>query len=591
MNTIEEVRLDREDLARVLKKHVGIRKIVEDLYPDSAHFIYELLQNAEDTGATETKFILTKTRLVFEHNGRPFEPDDIYAITDIGAGKKGADEDKIGRFGIGFKAVFAFTETPRIWSSTYAFEISELVLPSELSVNPQLGEVTRFEFPFNNPKKSAWDAYTEVAKGLDELSETTLLFLSSIESIEWELPVEPKVKVLRIQQSEHHIELLKQTEGKKTYSSHFLLFSRLVAVLGKQYTSIAFALDFLPSAKVYTAKLPLAEQFRIVPAKPGRVAVFFPAEKETSGLRFHLHAPFVPELSRASIKETPANVPLFRQLRHLAASSLYAIRDLKLLTRDFLAVLPNPQDNIPDRYMDIRRAIIDLMKVQPLTPTYSKGFAPANDLLQAKASLKTLLSVADLEFLVDCDENPPKWAIGASQKNSEVDRFLTGLDITEWDIEQFVCSLEEGLQPERYFDLETHEWVEDPGKEFIEWLSSKPVEWHQKLYATLYRELEQEDELWRLEGLFFVRLSTGEYSVGNKCYFPTEGEENDDALPRVAKAVYTSGKSKTEKDNARRLLDEIGVREVGEAEHVEAILKERYTEEAESIDKKHITKT
>ena len=58
MSVIEEVRSDREDLARVLKKHAGIRKLVEELYPDSAHFIYELLQNAEDTGATEARFTL-----------------------------------------------------------------------------------------------------------------------------------------------------------------------------------------------------------------------------------------------------------------------------------------------------------------------------------------------------------------------------------------------------------------------------------------------------------------------------------------------------------------------------------------------------
>ena len=37
----------------------GIRRIVEDLYPDTAHFIYELLQNAEDTGASEAAFVLT----------------------------------------------------------------------------------------------------------------------------------------------------------------------------------------------------------------------------------------------------------------------------------------------------------------------------------------------------------------------------------------------------------------------------------------------------------------------------------------------------------------------------------------------------
>ena len=86
MSIIDEVRREREGLARVLIEYTGIRKIVEDLYPDSAHFIYELLQNAEDTGATEAQFTLSKTGLVFEHNGRPFEPKDVYAITNIGEG-------------------------------------------------------------------------------------------------------------------------------------------------------------------------------------------------------------------------------------------------------------------------------------------------------------------------------------------------------------------------------------------------------------------------------------------------------------------------------------------------------------------------
>ena len=107
MTIIAEVRKDREDLARVLKKHTGIRRIVEDLYPDSAHFIYELLQNAEDVDATEVSFTLSRESLIFEHNGRPFDEKDIYAITDIGDGTKSDDVDRIGKFGIGFKAVFA----------------------------------------------------------------------------------------------------------------------------------------------------------------------------------------------------------------------------------------------------------------------------------------------------------------------------------------------------------------------------------------------------------------------------------------------------------------------------------------------------
>jgi hypothetical protein len=570
MTIIEEVYQDREDLARVLKKHSGIRKIVEDLYPDSAHFIYELLQNAEDTGATEAKFTLTDTGIAFEHNGRPFDAKDIYAITDIGEGTKADDEDKIGRFGIGFKAVFAYTETPRVWSPTFAFEISDLVLPTELPAKPGLGEVTCFDFPFNNPKKSAADAFAEVEQGLNELSEATLLFLSHIESITWELPGKSKGEVLRIPHSEHHIEVLKQIEGKTTASSHYLRFTSPVTGLEKQRIAIAFALDVLPKVNSYDAKKPLAEQFKIAPEIPGRVAVFFPAEKETSGLRFHLHAPFVPELSRASIKETPANDPLIDQLATLAAKSLWDIRNLDLLTGDFLGVLPNPSDDIPDRYDGIRRAIVSEMKAHPLTPTYAKGHAPAKDLLQAKAGLKSLLSADDLEFLVSYEHKPPRWSIGATQKNSDVDRFLSGLEIREWDVNEFVEALE--------INTADDDWSE-PEEDFLAWLAGKSDEWTQQFYAFLYRELEPEYDLGRLENLRIVRLSNGEYSLGNKCFFPTEEEEHDEVLPRVSKTIYTSGKSKSEQERAKKLLEETGVRHVGEAEQIEALLNQRYRDE------------
>ena len=71
----------------------------------------------------------------------------------------------IGRFGIGFKAVFAHTETPRIWSGAFAFEISELVLPTELEADHKRSKITRFEFPFNSPKKLASDTFKEVKDG------------------------------------------------------------------------------------------------------------------------------------------------------------------------------------------------------------------------------------------------------------------------------------------------------------------------------------------------------------------------------------------------------------------------------------------
>lgn len=585
MSVIEEVRREREDLARVLKKHTGIRKIVEDLYPDSAHFIYELLQNAEDTSATEAQFTLSKTGLVFEHNGRPFESKDIYAITDIGEGTKANDDDKIGRFGVGFKAVFAYSESPHIWSSSFSFKITDLVLPSELESKAALGSKTRFEFPFNNPKKIASIAYDEVNAGLKELAETTLLFLTHLESIGWQNATGESGEVLRFKHSDNHFEVLKQIGGKTSTSSHFLKFDQSVAVVGleKQRVAVAFELDFLPNVQSFDSKKTLAKQLKIIPATLGRVAVFFPAEKETSGLRFHLHAPFVPELSRASIKETDANLPLFQQLATLTAASLHHIRDLGLLTADFLSVLPNPQDSIPARYQDIRKAIVEEMNEQPLTPTYVKTHAPAKYLHQAKASLKGLLSNDDIAFLVGYDDELPQWATARALQGTNIERFMTGLAMTDWDIEQFVDLLSEKASVGRRSISHSPYYTTEPDAEFMTWFSGKPVEWHQELYELLYSDYlpttgwQKDSCIKKLKSLRIVRLSNNDYSVGIKCYFPSEGVEQDDVLPRVDVLTYTTGKKKGQQESARKFLEEIGVREVGEAEQVEAILKQRYT--------------
>jgi hypothetical protein len=558
----------------VLKRHPGIRKIVEDLYPDSAHFIFELQQNAEDRNASEVHFMLSSSKLRFEHNGETFRPQDIYAITDIGEGTKATDEDKIGRFGVGFKSVFAYSETPHIWSPTFSFKITELVLPSALPASPDLDGRTRFDFPFNNPKKAPPDACKEIETGLNELAETTLLFLRHIKSIKWHIEGGSSGDILRIDHSDHHVEMLKQIDGQTTTSAHFLKFDQIVAGLERQRVATAFALDYLPNVQAYSSDKPLSKQLKIVPVR-GQVAVFFPAAKESSGLRFHLHAPFVPELSRASIKETPANKPLFDQLAALAASSLHPIRDLGLLTTEFLSVLPNPQDQLGQRYFGIRDSIIAAMNDEPLTPTYAKGHAPGRLLVQAKASLKELLGTEDLEFLIDYDDEPPQWAATRGLQGTNVERFMNGLAIENWDIEAFVdCIAEKSTEGG---------W---PGvrPDFAIWLAAKSVEWHQQMYALLARESEVQAGLHRLRRCKIVRLVDGGYSVGSKCHFSDDNTWRATDVQCVDAAIYTAGKNKPQQDYARKFLEDLRVTHIGERHLVEAVLKGSYVGDSRPLN-------
>lgn len=554
--------------------------IFEDFYPDRAHFVYELLQNAEDAGATQVTFTLKQDCLVCEHDGRrAFTEGDVTAITGIHNSTKDKILDRIGKFGVGFKSVFVYTQSPIVRSGEFSFRIVEMILPEPIAPDPSIGNRTRFEFPFDNHKKPPSEAFAEIAAGLNDLDETTLLFLSSLQAIKWKIDNGGSGEVLRHVHSDSHFEILKQTESQTTASSHFLKFDQSVPGLSTHRVAVAFPLGFLAGVRQFDSAKPLAEQMKIVPASQGRVAVFFTAAKETSGLLFHLHGPFVPELSRASIKETPANEPLFKQLAELCGQSLHKIKDLGLLTSEFLSVLPNPQDQIPPRYQSIRDAIIEEMKSKPLTPTHDRRHASANRLIQAKASLKSLLSEDDIEFLVDYETDPPLWAIGATQRNNRIDNFLDGLEIQDWGIDKLIETLQEKTtMGGRYISVAPY-YVTGPDEEFMRWLERKSPEWLQQFYVLLHDETVQSGLLHSLKSLKIVLLSDGTFGVPAHCFF--ENDHTGDGLPTVDALVYSSGRSKPQQEKAKKFLSDLGVRELGEAEEVELILNARYTKEAE----------
>ncbi len=548
--------------------------IFEDFYPDRAHFVYELLQNAEDAGATEVSFILMPDRLVCEHDGRVFTMADVRSITGIHNSTKSAAQDKIGKFGVGFKSVFVYTAAPSVRSGEFAFRILDKVLPELIAKDASAGKRTRFEFPFDNPKKPIAEAYADIAAGLNELDEKTLLFLSAIQSVHWKIESNAAGVVRRSQHASFHFEVRKEIGDKTASSSHFLKFDEAVRSLEKQRIAVAFPLDFLPGVATFAASKPLAEQLKIVPAEPGSVAVFFPAVKEASGLRFHLHAPFITDLSRSSVKDTEANAPLFDQLATLAARSLHHIKEFGLLTPEFLAVLPNPQDHVTPRYQAIRTAVVEEMKAEPLTPTHVKGHAPACRLIQARASLKSLLADAsDVAFLVDYDDEPPTWAYGATQRNNRIDHFLSGLGIREWGLDEFIEVLREKVNIDPFFR-------KLPDEEFLVWLKQKKPAWMQELYALLHAEAK--DQVYRIKNLSIVRLSDGNLCVGAQAFFAAANTGG--GVPVVDNATFTSGSSKNQQEGAKNFLSLVGVREIGEAEEIELTLKSRYTEEADAPD-------
>ena len=102
-------------------------------YSDCNHFVYELLQNAEDERATKVVIEYRKDYLAFYHDGDPFDEADVKGVSSMLMGTKNRDDAQtIGRFGMGFKSVFKYTSEPEIYSDDDAFCIKNFLLPEAI---------------------------------------------------------------------------------------------------------------------------------------------------------------------------------------------------------------------------------------------------------------------------------------------------------------------------------------------------------------------------------------------------------------------------------------------------------------------------
>jgi hypothetical protein len=124
-------------------------KLAAGLYDDRTHFIFELLQNAEDAlgrrgewgGSRKVAFTLSPTRLMLSHFGKPFDEADVRSVCDIAESTK--NESSIGRFGLGFKSVYTVTDLPEIHSGDEDFAIENYVFPKRLPRSARAADETQ----------------------------------------------------------------------------------------------------------------------------------------------------------------------------------------------------------------------------------------------------------------------------------------------------------------------------------------------------------------------------------------------------------------------------------------------------------------
>lgn len=514
----EELTQDRSESADMLEKPSmrGIKNSVVEKYSDQAHFIYELLQNADDAGATKARFYLKKDQLIFAHDGtRHFsvsnpksedkdsqtgELGDINAITSIANSNK--TEASIGKFGVGFKAVFQYTSTPFIYDQDTWFRIDRFIVPSLLDSDypDRRQNETLFRFPFDHPNRSSEESYGDIISKINDLS-YPLLFLSKLSRIDFNTEATSgwySKKIIDVQQfgetTAEHICLEKST-GTELSLDELWLFSRNDES-GRRY-SVGF---FIQNNG----------QLRAV-SEPA--FCFFPT-KEVTNLNFIVHAPFLLTDSREGIRAgVEHNVGMITRLAVLAADSLVFLRDLgkeqtiRLIDDSILDVIPvdpNAFDEENNKrkisfkpfYTTIKRKV----KQEELLPTRN-GYTNTINAYWAESTKLTEL-FSDEQLCDICDNENAQWVFtslgrrGVQVNNRPLFNYIDSLVRTDLSEDVIISGREKEFYYNRLLDKKiplenikgiTPEFIE---KQSIEWL----CEFYKWLSETRHRTMLVKDK-------------------------------------------------------------------------------------------------
>ena len=493
---------------------------------DKTHFIYELVQNADDNKSRYLELQLDENELFVWNDGCQFSEKDVCSICSIGLSNK--DLTQIGNFGIGTKTVYAYTDLPEIYSGDERFRIRNLTKPEGIDdMAPRIREQvekgrTVFLLPFKDSLRQK--DIDDLKKRLCNLEKRALLFLRHLKKIQWRNTHNSQTGSYSCHRRPHdkiqdasEIELIASMKSNNHLSETFLVFRKEVQppqdVIDELLQQTEDDEDVEERQRIQRSakkQQPVEVAFKLhdnqITAMNSCVLfAYLPTQKETH-LRFLIQGRYQTTLARDNIPpESPWNKWLVQETACFLPEVLERLKGGGLLEPAFFNLVPLTDDNIPKEFEPIAKALREAMKNRSFVPTQNGGYAKAESVFYPHAEpLRELFNISWLH-------QNSHWLhpeIRDTEKFRQCFKVMREAGVKEVGVSQILG------------------WLE---KQSPDWFRSRSNKWLCSLYAYLNR---QKDERERIKNLTLVRLENGQHVCASDqlVFFPPDADEAREAV-------------------------------------------------------------
>ena len=573
----------------------AIQLLAEGLYSKRPHFIFELIQNAEDNKYENRdsyqpyiSFQLTKTdptctvgsdgALIIKNNEIGFNHDNVSAICAMGKTTKKKEQGYIGEKGIGFKSVFRVTDNPYILSNGYHFRLPEsdeetgfgYIVPQW--IDTPLEGLDLSETYIILPLTKRGFGYEDIEKMLQDIDPEVILFLSTLQEIQIKTDTGDDFTILKDDSAMPEVQIV--AEGKKqglafSNSGGFLVctgsFGKPADIHHEKRAGI--------ENRDVTIGFPLDENSTAV----RKIFAYLPVK--TTDFPFLINADFILTSSREDIQDVPWNCCwLMECVADLIAKGLLPLlKERKLLNVDFLEALASKLNKLAedgnDMFYPIFSRLCETFMNEELLPANDGAFVSAqNAVLTRSTAVRNLLTHEQLRMLflpsdVESDSEL-KWIsaeVTLDRTPSLRSYLMNSLGIDEVTPTMFASKL--SLD---FLLVRTDDWF----VKFYKFLSGQPTLWNSEVSILRTKPILTKPIL-RLENGTHVNPPENKSS---SYFYLSLDSETDSSLPIVKSSI-------SQDKGALKFLKELGIPEWDiVAEVIERILP-KYRDNSSTISR------